>query len=689
MAKRKRTSEPDPETEPEMHLEESPVDTDMDPHLQHVLMGTPDDDTLEAVFAEESPSGDVNIDVIAKLSEPDDDVPGLNVVRRLGQIVTGTVALQHVEAVRRHPNVISLKRATELHEELQFSVHQIGATTDQLAPLVGPGVTVDGRGVIVGVIDVGCDFAHGNLRQADGTTRLLYLWDQRGGATSLSPAGFGYGREFDSAALNRALRKAAPPSAGAPDDGRAAYREIAYEPSVAAHGTHVLDIAAGNGRATGNPGVAPGASLIFVHVAPSDVGDEESVGNSRRLLEAVDYIFDKAATLGLPAVVNVSLGTHGGPHDGSTLVEQGFDELLTAPDRMIVVAAGNSRMRRSHVRGEVADGQPREITWQISAGDQTANELEVWYTGDHELAVTLVSPGGTRLGPVKLDSTREIKQQDQRVGRIIHRAGDPNNGDNQIDILLDNTLPVGDWTVVLETASESPVPFHAWIERDDKGQSRFAEADADPASTIGSISCGRNTLVVGSYDGTVPTRDPSAFSSEGPTRDGRFKPEISAPGQSIRAAKSLSQGAIAKSGTSMAAPHVAGAVALLAQAAGRSLTLAEIREYLTGQPQAASSATWNARSGFTQLNCVAAVGALEVTPPIETALAASASQPAQAESATREASIAGPHRNGRTTTPFDELLRALSAAATTGQSRIRIQIEVEPVGEPALEARVG
>lgn len=674
MPRRGRSEQP----EDDIRLEESPVDTNLDPHLQHVLMRTPDNETLEAAFAEESPSGELLIDVIAKLDKPDADVPGLNVVRKMGQIVTGTVAVQNVEAVRRHANVLSLKRATELRQELQFSVHQIGATPDQLAAVVAPGLTLDGRGVVVGVVDIGCDFVHRNFRNPDGTTRLLSLWDQRGGATSLSPAGFGYGRELDSAALNQALRKAAPSVPGAPEDPPAAYREVAYEPSVAAHGTHVFDIAAGNGLATGNPGVAPGATLIFVHVAPSDVGDEESVGNSRRLLEAVDYVFGKAAALDMPAVVNVSLGTHGGPHDGSTLVEQGFDALLSEPNRMIVVAAGNSRLRRSHVAGDVSVGQPREITWQITAGDLTANELEVWYPGDQELTVTLISPAGSRLGPVRVDTTREIKNREQRVGRIIHRLHDPNNGDNQIDILLDSSLPAGDWKVLLETASGEPVSFHAWIERDDKGQSRFAEADASSGFTIGSISCGRGTLVVGAYDGTAPSRDPSAFSSEGPTRDGRFKPEISAPGQSVRAAKSLSQGAIAKSGTSMAAPHVTGAFALLAQAAGRSLTLAEIRAYLTGQPQPEQGAAWNARGGFTQLNCVAAIGSVTGIVPVESALAPAGAGPV----GERELSAPTAMSNGRTVTPFDELLRALSMAANSGHARIRVQIDVEPVSEP-------
>jgi len=58
---------------------------------------------------------------------------------------------------------------------------------------------------------------------------------------------------------------------------------------------HVMDIAAGNGQATGRPGVAPAADLIFVHIYGGDVAREDS-GNLRTLLEAVDYLYEGSRT---------------------------------------------------------------------------------------------------------------------------------------------------------------------------------------------------------------------------------------------------------------------------------------------------------------------------------------------------------------------------------------------------------
>jgi hypothetical protein len=118
--------------------------------------------------------------------------------------VTGTVAVANIEEVLNHPNVVRLERATQLEPELTFSVPEIRADTTQLHAGLPAGTHIDGSGVIVGIIDYGCDFLHHNFRKVDGTTRLLFLWDQRAQLTVSSPTGYPYGREYDAAAINAA-----------------------------------------------------------------------------------------------------------------------------------------------------------------------------------------------------------------------------------------------------------------------------------------------------------------------------------------------------------------------------------------------------------------------------------------------------------------------------------------------------
>jgi subtilisin family serine protease len=124
------------------------------------------------------------------------------------------------------------------------------------------------------------------------------------------------------------------------------------------HGTHVTDIAAGNGAGSGVPGVAPEADIAFVHPALSDISwSGEGVvgvffGDSVQQPEAVKFLFDEAADR--PCVVNISLGTNGGPHDGSSLVEKGLDLLIAErPNRSVVIAAGNAFAAHSRTGGGV------------------------------------------------------------------------------------------------------------------------------------------------------------------------------------------------------------------------------------------------------------------------------------------------------------------------------------------------
>ncbi|HKI05533.1 MAG TPA: S8 family serine peptidase [Thermoanaerobaculia bacterium] len=542
------------------------------------------------------------VDVLAKLKNAGDQVPGLEVTGfRNGrapddrQIVTGRVAVDDIEAVRE--KVVSLKAATELHLSLYNSVPAIHCDPESLnrgaRESDGPSF-LGGAGVIVGVVDVGCDFRHGNFRQGN-TTRIRYLWDQSTESDKVSaPRELGYGREFTEVEINEALR------AG---DERA-YEVLGYTPPVAAHGTHVLDIAAGNGREPSlfggkpdlapalpsHPGIAPNAELIFVHLKTFD----GNLANSNYLVEAVEYIFKKAQDLKMPAVVNVSLSTTGGPHDGSTLVEQKFERLLREPGRAIVVSAGNSFNQRSHVSGKIPEGGKTAILWHTDPRHTDPalmkNAMEVWYAGNQVLEATLYTPDGGNLGSIPLGETMNLSDDVTRCGRISHRKEDPNNQDHQIDVRLPTLEdPARPWRIELANLGAEEVSFHAWIEQDARGLSYFGEP-TDSSFTLGSISCSEKTLTVGAYDTSEMAclAPPFEATSAGPTRPNRQgmsrnKPDLSAPGVNIVAARAHG-GVTVMSGTSMAAAHVTGVVALLfelAQRAGRGrLSIDQIRNIL-------------------------------------------------------------------------------------------------------------
>ena len=387
-----------------------------------------------------------------------------------------------------------------------------------------------------------------------------------------------------------------------------------------------MDIAAGNGRGSGVPGVAPNADIIFVEAAANDIPFSgpnavgKSFGDSVQLLEAVKFIFEQAGDR--PCVINASLGTNGGPHDGSTLVEIGIDRLLRqAPNRAMVIAASNSFSDGIHAAGRVAAGGSVDLVWDIPSNDATSNELEIWYQGEDRFGVEVIAPNGETLIRVAPGQTRGLQSQGRMVLLAANRLSDPNNNDNMIGIFLEAGLPLGRWTIRLQGITVQDGSFHAWIERDDLGQSSFPEP-RDDSHTIGSISCGRETIVVGSYDAHKSTLPLSFFSSAGPTRDGREKPEVAAPGHAVVAAHSRTRTRTTrKSGTSMASPAVTGVVALVlseASARGGSMTSAQIRDAVIGtaRDNPPAGTQWDPRFGFGRVSARDAVNRLIAAAPV-------------------------------------------------------------------------
>ena len=604
----------------EYRLRPEKVLTDLDPELQNVVLLERAGRTLPYYLRERLKTGEEVVDVIAKLRHPNSRVDGLIISQRIGPIVTGVVKAADIVKVRTQDEVISLKGARRLRPTLANSVPEIRASKHQIRQtLTMTPAMIDGSGVIVGLVDLGCDFVHPNFRMPNGETRIRYLWDQRGGTHreaeegfGRSPAGFGYGREFSAAALNKALEEEDP------DDREAPLRAINYELETS-HGTSVMDVAAGNGAGGNPPGVAPGADIIFVH---SSLGQEPaadgSIANSRHLLEAVKYIFDRAKQLSdMPAVVNISMNSDGGPHDGTTPVELGFEQLLQTPGRAIVIAAGNRRNIGTHVKRVVHPNQTRTLVWKVNSGDTTDNKLEVWYSGNERLEVTLRPPTQAfthpPLGPVPPNSTYTILRKEMEVGRIFNRLNDSGNHDNHIAIILEAGAEQGVWEVGLRSTNEFATPFviHAWIERDDNDRSVFDDAEfGDQAYTVGTIACGTSTIAVSGYNALTPTLILDSF-AEGPTRDGKQKPDVSAPGHEIFAAQSGTDTVDGPlEGTSLAAQHVSGTVALLLQAATRLLTAEEIKTFIVNAARnnpPNDAETWNSRYGAGRLDAAASL----------------------------------------------------------------------------------
>ena len=540
---------------------------------------------------------------------------GIPVKMSTGTIVGVSATIQEILTLLEDQGIIYIEQSWPTSPSLDVSVPAIAADVVHSS---SPAVT--GAGVIVGAIDTGIDYTHLDFRydaEGDGfeeSSRILAILDQSYGL---------FGVEYSRQDIETDLA-----------NGHGSNEGIVRQKDTDGHGTHVMAIAAGDGSSSseGFVGVAPEAWIVMV----------KTTYYTSDILAGVEFVFDLADTLGLPAVVNLSLGGHEGPHDGTSLFEQGMDELVQGSGRVIVVSAGNEGDQFIHASDTLLGNTS---SFRIDPDGWDA-ELSMWYPGSSQFAVAVSPPSGSAIvAPWGTDSG--TVQTAFGAVRIDNAAlgTNPNNGDHEVFIRLSGLSGSGQWQVTVSDTGGNGGKYDAWIV-----SGSVDIVDGDSSSTIDEPGNARDVITVGSFNSkavwpslsgdqsflsSYPLNVLTSFSSRGPTRDGRTKPEICAPGAWIGAA--LSDDAPWKgylvnpdgvhtmeAGTSMAAPHVAGAAALLLSI-DPQLTAEEVRTLLidTAIRDGFTGSVPNTRWGWGKLNVAAAVMNINQTeppPPYETQL---------------------------------------------------------------------
>lgn len=502
-------------------------------------------------------------------------------------IFTVDCPIDRLEALAQHPALVYIEGGRPFAPTLDTSVPETKANLlHRGLGNIGP---LTGKGVVIGIIDSGFDFTLDDFREANGDTRIAYLWDQKLKRLQGEhfPPNMLLGVEYSQVDINRALKAPNP------------FSVVRHLPDGRAHGTHVMGIAAGNGASWDAQypagkyiGVAPEATLILVQLGGDSGG--ETLSDSPFVAQAITYIFNRAKDLGMPCVINMSLAQNLGSHDGESVVERAIDKALEEDrGRAFVVPAGNEHEWRTHASGLLKPGETRQLHWRFGGGfpgksapapgarDDTPNTMEIWYSSRDVFTVQITDPAGNSTRAVSIDEHEVFTLGGNRVD-IQSERFTALNGEARIYIYVErdqSLLQSGVWIVELEGAEVRNGRFDAWIERDVRSrlgapdQSFFDDPDFDPSQTVSTPGTARSVVSVANYDHAKQVVSPS--SGRGRTRDGRDKPDVSAPGTAIvsscaRGGSLDSQGntvpmRVVQTGTSMASPHVAGVIALLLQ----------------------------------------------------------------------------------------------------------------------------
>ncbi len=409
------------------------------------------------------------------------------------------------------------------------------------------------------------------------------------------------------------------------------------------HGTHVASIAAGN------KGVCPEAMIAAVIIDVPQPNDERerrrtTFSDSSRIVHAIEHLLSIAAGMGVPLSINISLGTNGGAHDGSSGACRWIDALLGTPGRAVCVAAGNAGqesaerdddfgwvMGRIHTSGTV----PQRAWRSISNGLSSAMESPTYPRMNSRFGTARRI--GYRCCSNRREDTRwfEVKsgefienhrlESGTRIS-IYNEAYHPTNGANYIAIYLTPNLQAGAfvgvqaglWKVRLRGDDIREGSFHGWIERDDPNEigrhggtrlfrfpSFFSSRSNVDSHSINSLACAHRVIGVANVDDM--RQKIHITSSQGPTRDGRLEARhlrARDKHQSRQTASRKGGGQwVEMTGTSMASPYVTGVIALML-AIEPELTAAQCLGILqrTSQPIPGTSYKWQNDAGFGRIH---------------------------------------------------------------------------------------
>lgn len=414
-----------------------------------------------------------------------------------------------------------------------------------IPPVQRPPLNLTGRGVLVGVIDSGIDYANPVFRNGDGTTRIRNLWDQ-----SLSenpPEGYLIGTEYTSEQINEALRQPTIEQR----------RQLVPSQDISGHGTAVAGVAAGN--SDDYRGVAYESDLIVVKLGLPRLN---GFPRTTELMQAIDYVIRKALEYQQPIAINLSFGNTYGAHDGNSLLEQFIQDAANRWKNVICIGTGNEGNTAGHVSGILDENEQVEIELAVQE-NETGLNVQIWKAYYDLVDILLEAPSGVRIGPIQ----EILGSQRFRVGEteILLYYGEPSPYTIDQEIYIDflprtDYINSGIWRIVLIPREIISGNYALWLPSESvlNEGTEFLSPSVQGTLTIPSTAF--RTIGVGAYNSATMTY--ADFSGRG--AGARIKPDLVAPGVNIRAP--IPGGSFGEfSGTSFATPFVTGSAALLMQ----------------------------------------------------------------------------------------------------------------------------
>lgn len=456
--------------------------------------------------------------------------PQIRIRELLNQYAVLIVPETLVDAVSQETVIEYLEKPKQLYFELQAgkAASCINAVQQGMNNPFG----LFGKGTIVAVIDTGIRAESMEFRNADGSTRILNIWDQTTGT------------EYDRSQIDEALQNETKDTAGIPGA------------DVLGHGTQVAAIACGSS------GVAAQADILVVKLG---LAAKNGFPRTTQLMEALDYVVRKAIDYGKPLAVNISFGNNYGDHTGSSLLENFINDIADSWKCSICIGSGNEGLGAVHTGGTLTEDTEETVELAVSSYE-TGLSIQIWKDYWDDIAVEIIAPSGRNLGRIQENSrVSRIRYEDME---LLTYFGEPSPFRIRQEIYIDMIpqtvyIQSGLWKLRLIPRSIRNGRYDMWLPA--QGALNFGTGFTSPdsASTFTIPSAAAKAVTVGAYDAGTGSAAP--FSGQGYIVEigGSLmvKPELAAPGVNVLV-PSVS-GMARVSGTSYATPFVTGSAALL------------------------------------------------------------------------------------------------------------------------------
>lgn len=456
--------------------------------------------------------------------------PQIRIRELLNQYAVLIVPETLVDAVSQETVIEYLEKPKQLYFELQAgkAASCINAVQQGMNNPFG----LFGKGTIVAVIDTGIRAESMEFRNADGSTRILNIWDQTTGT------------EYDRSQIDEALQNETKDTAGIP------------RADVLGHGTQVAAIACGSS------GVAAQADILVVKLG---LAAKNGFPRTTQLMEALDYVVRKAIDYGKPLAVNISFGNNYGDHTGSSLLENFINDIADSWKCSICIGSGNEGLGAVHTGGTLTEDTEETVELAVSSYE-TGLSIQIWKDYWDDIAVEIIAPSGRNLGRIQENSrVSRIRYEDME---LLTYFGEPSPFRIRQEIYIDMIpqtvyIQSGLWKLRLIPRSIRNGRYDMWLPA--QGALNFGTGFTSPdsASTFTIPSAAAKAVTVGAYDAGTGSAAP--FSGRGYIVEigGSLmvKPELAAPGVNVLV-PSVS-GMARVSGTSYATPFVTGSAALL------------------------------------------------------------------------------------------------------------------------------